>query len=166
MDATPFVQAARLAETHALRGYDAVHFVGALAVDAAVFATYDTPPSRPPTVAASARWQCADTGRSLVLECGTIVAMTTEALRTVRDHFSEYVDRVERDHERIVVTRNGRRAAVLISADDFDSMEETLALLSDPAEMAAIRQGQAEVARGDVVSGVDAVRDLLRARRG
>ena len=40
--------------------------------------------------------------------------MATEALRTVKDRFSEYVDRVEREHERVVVTRNGRPAAVLI----------------------------------------------------
>ena len=44
--------------------------------------------------------------------------MTTEALRTVKDRFSEYVDRVEREHERVVVTRNGRPAIVLISTDD------------------------------------------------
>ena len=43
---------------------------------------------------------------------------STEALRTVKDRFSEYVDRVEREHDRIVVTRNGRPAAVLISSDE------------------------------------------------
>jgi prevent-host-death family protein len=36
--------------------------------------------------------------------------MTTEALRTVKGRFSEYVDRVQREHERVVVTRNGRPA--------------------------------------------------------
>jgi len=33
--------------------------------------------------------------------------MSTEPLRTVRDHLSEIVDRVEHHHERLVVTRNG-----------------------------------------------------------
>ena len=41
--------------------------------------------------------------------------MATEALSTARGHLSEHVDRVEREHERVVVTGNGRPAAVLIS---------------------------------------------------
>ncbi|MFV0309052.1 MAG: type II toxin-antitoxin system Phd/YefM family antitoxin [Desertimonas sp.] len=86
--------------------------------------------------------------------------MTTEALRTVKDRFSEYVDRVERHHERIVVSRNGRPAAVLISIADLESLEETLDVLSDPETIAAIRAAESEVARGDVVRGVDAVRAL------
>jgi prevent-host-death family protein len=86
--------------------------------------------------------------------------MSTEPLRTVRDRFSEFVDRVERHHERVVVTRNGRPAAVLMSADDLASLEETLAILSDPTAMAELREAQAAVARGDVIVGVDAVRAL------
>jgi antitoxin YefM len=91
--------------------------------------------------------------------------MTTEALRTVKDRFSEYVDRVEREHERVVVTRNGRPAIVLISTEDLESLEETLAVLSDPEAMAGLRDGDAAAARGDVVRGVDAVRALRRRRR-
>ena len=95
---------------------------------------------------------------------GTIVAMTTEALRTVKDRFSEYVDRVEHQHERVVVTRNGRPAAVLMSADDLASLEETLAVLSDTETVRALRDADDAVRRGDVVRGVDAVR-ALRPRR-
>ena len=91
--------------------------------------------------------------------------MTTEALRTVKDRFSEYVDRVEREHERVVVTRNGRPAIVLISIEDLASLEETLAVLSDPEAMVGLRAGDAAVARGDVVRGVDAVRGLRSRRR-
>lgn len=91
---------------------------------------------------------------------GTIVAMTTEALRTVKDRFSEYVDRVEREHERVVVTRNGRPAAVLISTDDLASLEETLAVLGDADTVRALRDAEAAVASGDVIRGVDAVRAL------
>ncbi len=89
--------------------------------------------------------------------------MTTEALRTVKDRFSEYVDRVERDHERVVVTRNGRPAAVLISTDDLASLEETLAVLGDADTMRGLREADDAVAHGDVVQGVDAVR-ALRSR--
>jgi prevent-host-death family protein len=83
----------------------------------------------------------------------------------VKDRFSEYVDRVERQHERIVVTRNGRPAIVLISTEDLESLEATLEVLSDPDAMAGLRDGDAAVAHGDVVRGVDAVRALRPRRR-
>lgn len=49
----------------------------------------------------------------------TNVVMTAEPLREVRDHFSDVVDRVERHHERVTVTRNGRPVAALISPADL-----------------------------------------------
>jgi antitoxin YefM len=88
--------------------------------------------------------------------------MSAEPLRTVRDHLSEMVDRVERQHERITITRNGRDAAVLISPEDLAQLEETLSVLSDPEALADIRDADAAYARGDVVRGVEAVRRLGR----
>ncbi len=88
--------------------------------------------------------------------------MTTEPLRSVRDHLSEVVDRVERQHERITITRNGHDAAVVISPDDLAQLEETLSVLSDPEALADIREADAAYAQGDVVRGVQAVRDLDR----
>ena len=88
--------------------------------------------------------------------------MATEPLRSVRDHLSEVVDRVEREHERVVITRNGREAAVIISSEDLAQLEETLSVLSDPDALQDIREADAAYARGDVVRGVDAVRRLGR----
>jgi PHD/YefM family antitoxin component YafN of YafNO toxin-antitoxin module len=59
-----------------------------------------------------------------------------------------------------VITKNGATAAVLMSAEDLESLEETVALLSDDAAMAEIAEAEAAVAKGDVVVGVDAVRAL------
>lgn len=94
--------------------------------------------------------------------CATIVAMTIESLRGVRDHISEYVDRVEHQHERIVLTRNGRAAAVMISPEDLAQLEETIDVLRDPQALADIREADAAYARGDVTRGTDAVRELRR----
>lgn len=90
--------------------------------------------------------------------------MTVEPLRNVRDHLSEFVDRAEREHERVVVTRNGRPAAVLIGYDDLAGLEETLDILSDPEALGEIRQAETQVARGEEVRGLDAIR-ALRPRR-
>jgi antitoxin YefM len=86
--------------------------------------------------------------------------VTSEPLRAVRDHLSEIVDRVEREHDRVVITRNGREAAVLVSAADLAELEETLSVLSDPEALADIREADAAYARGEVVRGLDAVRAL------
>lgn len=86
--------------------------------------------------------------------------MTIEPLREVRDHFSDVIDRVERDHERVTVTRNGRAAAVILSPEDLAELEETLAVLSDPQALADIREADAAYTSGDVVHGAEAVRAL------
>ncbi len=95
---------------------------------------------------------------------GTILATTTEPLRTVKNRFSEYVDRVQREHERVLVTRNGRPAAVLISPEDLESLEETLAVLADHEVVRGIREGREAIRKGDSIRGADAVR-ALRPRK-
>ena len=90
------------------------------------------------------------------------MAMSVEPLRSVRDHLSEVVERVEKQHERVTITRNGRAAAVLISPEDLAELEETLSVLSDPDALADIREADASYTDGDVVRGVDAVRALRR----
>jgi len=72
----------------------------------------------------------------------------TMSLAAVKAHFSEVADRVEKQQERIVVTRNSRPAVVLISPDDLESLEETLAILSAPRLMGKIRKGLAEADAG------------------
>ncbi len=86
--------------------------------------------------------------------------MSTQSLREVRDHFSDVVDRVEREHERVTVTRNGRAAAVIVSPEDLAALEDTLDVLSDPEALADIREADAAYQCGDVLRGVDAARAL------
>lgn len=80
-------------------------------------------------------------------------------LAQVKAKFSEMVDRVEHTHNRIVVTRNGRPAAVLISPDELASLEDTLELLSDPEAMRELDEALRARAAGDFVTG-----DQLGAR--
>ena len=77
--------------------------------------------------------------------------MSSQSLRSVRDHFSEVIDRVERQHERVI-----------ISPEDLAQLEETLSVLSDTEALADIREADAAYIRGDVVRGVDAVCRLAR----
>jgi antitoxin YefM len=73
----------------------------------------------------------------------------TLPLAKVKARFSEIVDRVARQQERVVVTRNGEPAAVLVSPDDLEGLEETLEIMSDPELLAEVREGMAEIERGE-----------------
>jgi antitoxin YefM len=72
---------------------------------------------------------------------------------------AKFNDRVEREHERVIVTRKGR-AAVLISPEDLAQLEETIDVVTDPEALADIREADTTHARGDVIRGVEAVRRL------
>jgi antitoxin YefM len=78
--------------------------------------------------------------------------MTTLPLAEARANLSRLIEEAVTTHERIEVTRKGRRAAVILSADDYDSIMETLAILGDSELMHGIREGEAELDRGEFVS--------------
>ncbi len=88
-----------------------------------------------------------------------LVMSETLPLAQVKSKFSEMVDRVEHTQDRIVVTRNGRPAAVMISPDELTSLEDTLELLSDPEAMRELHEARQAATRGDYITG-----DELRAR--
>ena len=88
-----------------------------------------------------------------------LVMSDTLPLATVKAKLSEMVDRVEHTHDRIIVTRNGRPAAVLISPEDLEALEDTLELLSDPEAMRQLAESRSAYETGDFVTG-----DELRSR--
>lgn len=88
-----------------------------------------------------------------------MVMSETLPLARVKAKFSEMVDRVEHTHDRIIVTRNGKPAAVMISPDDLASLEDTLELLSDPEAMQELAEARDAAEAGDYIGS-----DELRAR--
>ena len=83
----------------------------------------------------------------------------TLPLATIKAHLSQIVDGVESQHDRVILTRNGRAAAVILHPDDLESLEETLDLLSDPLALEQIR-----AARKEVDAGAYLTADELRSR--
>jgi prevent-host-death family protein len=94
-----------------------------------------------------------------------LVMSETMSLAAVKARFSELVDRVERQQDRVVVTRNGEPAAVLISPDDLEGLEETLAVMSDRSVAAQIRDSEKAVAAGESGVKLDELRGGLERRR-
>lgn len=87
------------------------------------------------------------------------VMTETLSLAHIKAHLSEIVDRVEHQHDRVVLTRNGRPAAILVSPEDLEALEDTLDLLSDPEALRAISVAREEISQGRVVDA-----EALRAK--
>lgn len=74
--------------------------------------------------------------------------MITLPFTEAKDHLSRLVDSVHATHDRVTITRHGRAAAVLVSPDDLEELEETIAILSTPGLVAQIERASEEVAAG------------------
>lgn len=91
--------------------------------------------------------------------------MRSDTLASVKARFSAVVDEVHGTHERVTVTRNGQPVVVIVSPDDLASMEETIELLSDPAELAAVAEGESDIAAGRVHDLANVLAELRAAGR-
>lgn len=91
------------------------------------------------------------------------MAMTTLPLAEVRNRLSALVDEVSRTHDTVIITRNGVPTAVVVSADDYESIMETLALLNDPEDRQRLTEAEASVAAGDLTTAGE-LEELLRDR--
>jgi prevent-host-death family protein len=73
--------------------------------------------------------------------------MRTVSLSEAKAKLSSLLDSVERYDEEVVITRNGRAAAVLVSPDDLESWKETSTVRADTELVAEIRRGLAALKR-------------------
>ena len=69
--------------------------------------------------------------------------MKTLPLSEAKSKLSNLVERLNSHDEEVVITKNGRAAAVLVSPGEFESWKETVAIRSDAAFMRQIRSGLA-----------------------
>lgn len=86
-----------------------------------------------------------------IRDLAILLAMTLGehlSLADVKNRLSEVVDKLEREHGRVVVTKHGRPAVVMLNVDDLESLEETLAILSKPTLRDAVLEGADDVAAG------------------
>jgi len=90
--------------------------------------------------------------------------MTTIPLADAKARLSAVLDEVRDTHDRVVITRNGRPEAVIMSVSDLEALEETLDLLSTPGALDEIREAEVEIARGGGI-GADELRQLIEQRR-
>lgn len=78
--------------------------------------------------------------------------MKTLSLSEAKMKLSSLVDSLNRTETGIAITKNGRRAAVLVSDEEYESWRETIAVLSDPDLVAEIKRSLTKFKTGKVKS--------------
>ncbi len=75
--------------------------------------------------------------------------MSTISYTNARNNLASVMKQATDDRKPITITRNGHEPVVVLSMEEYESMEETLHLLSSPANAERIRQGLADFAEGN-----------------
>lgn len=88
----------------------------------------------------------------------------TVPVRELRSRLSSFLNDVADRRDHVLVTRNGRPAAALIPIDEYEALEETAEILSDPDALVALEAGLAELERDEVVT-LEQLRAELAERR-
>ena len=88
--------------------------------------------------------------------------MKTLPFTEVRKDLSKIIDEVASAHEHVVITKQGKPEAVLMSTDEFEGWQETLEILSDPAAMRALKQSERDIKAGRVHRWEDVKKRLRR----
>ena len=81
--------------------------------------------------------------------------MRTTNFTDLRNNLKKYLDAVINDYDTVIINRDGGTGAVLISLDEYNAIKETEYIMSSPAMMEAIREGERDIKAGRFVSQQD-----------
>jgi len=119
---------------------------------------------------ASIRTSIPGSGRSSWQQSAVYTIMYTRPMaktvpvRELRSNLSSLLDDVSDRRDHVLVTRNGAPAAALVPIDEYEALEETAEILSDPDALSALEAGLAEIERGETVT-IAELRSELAERR-
>lgn len=92
-------------------------------------------------------------------------SMSTLPLSEAKARLSELAEEVATTHTRLQITKNGRDYVVLLAAEDLESIEATIELLSDPDAQDRVASSEKDIAEGNVLDE-NAMRAMLSKARG
>lgn len=84
----------------------------------------------------------------------------TLSITKAREELTTLVNKAKTRFDEYVITVNGAPAAVLISAEEYESWKETSEIMVDPVLMKAIKQGEKDIENGDFITLEDLKKDL------
>ena len=79
----------------------------------------------------------------------------TLSITRARENLTSLVDKAKTKLDEFVITVNGEPAAVLISAEEYESWKETNEIMADPVLMKAIKQGEKDIENGKMYDWED-----------
>ena len=94
----------------------------------------------------------------------TFAMSKTVAVRELRSNLSQLLSDVADRRDHVLVTRNGKPAAVLVPIEEYEALEETAEILSDTEAVAALEAGIAEISRDETVTLEDLRRESAARR--
>ncbi|MPV50774.1 MULTISPECIES: type II toxin-antitoxin system Phd/YefM family antitoxin [unclassified Pseudactinotalea] len=92
--------------------------------------------------------------------------METMSISAAKARLNDLVEQAVTTHERVMITRNGSPAAVMVSADEWDAIQETLFWLSRAGVADDVARGRSEDEAGQTFSETDVRARLGRPARG
>lgn len=96
--------------------------------------------------------------------------MKIVSMAEARANFAKYIDSAEQTHERVIITRNGEPAAILLGIDDYEGMNDLIDIYSNPETQRQIQEAIAynEAHPEETISGEEMRRilDERLAREG
>ena len=88
----------------------------------------------------------------------------TVPIRELRANLSRLISDVADRRDHVLVTRNGKPAAAIVPVGEYEALEETAEILSDPETLAAIEEGLAAIERGEFVELEEVRREIAERR--
>lgn len=88
--------------------------------------------------------------------------VNTVALKQLRPDLPKVIERIDSKLDRYVVTKHGKPVVMMMSMDDYDSLMETIDILTDKEAVKRIRQAKKEITQGKTVAW-DKVRHVIES---
>ena len=101
----------------------------------------------------------------IIINPNNMNSKTTISISEARKNIFDLANEVQKPGIYYTFTEKGRPKAVLLSAEEFDSLKETMEILSDPKIMADIRKAEEEYAKGDYISWAEMKKELSVSRQ-
>jgi len=93
---------------------------------------------------------------------GSVMPERFLTVTEAKKSFCELVRETDETFDRVIITRGGHPAAVLLAYDDYGGMQETIEIMSDPELVRKIREGEEDIRAGRTVSLEELDRELAR----
>ena len=74
------------------------------------------------------------------------------SLKALRPELPDVIDRIDRKLDRYIVTKRGKPVAIMMSVDDYESILETIEILSDKEAVKRIKAARKEIKEGKTVA--------------